>query len=289
MVFRRALFVALVASACSDNNAGPDATQLAPLPDLRLKFVGAFPSYPAGTELGGGAIPGGGGTTVTTTQALWSPAAIAAGSGSVTSFAYGFAPTQPLEPVVSINGVSPTDAVTIASTSYVLYSLGYGGAFVTYTGAAPGSDFLSSYSVQSSQVTTVMGLMDYAEQAAGQGFVITALGFDGSAAQIAAYSVPDDTRMYSVVVMTGDPETLASEAPVIVATGSYITAFGQLDATNYALVATSISGTPATRSAMVAGDSLAPSPNAGDLLQQGWAIVGGYFDGSNHAQFILEQ
>ena len=92
--------------------------------------------------------------------------------------------------------------------------------------------------------------------------------------------------------MTGDPATLAAAAPALVASGGIDHGvLGQIDATNYAIVATTASQMTAARTIIGRAARRARSGTDGRHVASARLrlIVGGYFDASSRSHFILEK
>lgn len=274
--------------AAADAAAGDAA--LPDPPDLRFKFVGAFPeSSPqiwVGDPLGAiGTAPG----------FMWSPTAWEAVDSSFLFKGYIFGPPTMQPPATSILAGDTNDDIDAgletAEHKYVLTSLAFTSAGWGYTGTAPSVGYLAdSYDVVTHSSDTADELVDQVFRDADLGLITTAIGFDGTHIRYASYRLHGDTQTYLMTVRTGPPEDLAAMLQELGSRGEYITAFGQVDATNYAIVGTRISGATPPRSVAIAPDK-APdgSITAGELIAQGYVVVGAYFDASDTAQFLLEK
>jgi hypothetical protein len=278
----------LIGCGTSQSQALPDApladatTDAAPaVPDVRFKFVGAFASYDAGETSAGTGI--GFGTT------LGAYAPVTTGGGDSWAL-YRFVPRTGLAPTDSVvrfeasTDLSDLDALENAK---VVTSLDFTGDAFAVTAIAPDGAVSERIIATVADPTALATFVS--AHANNRGFVTTAVGFDGNVIQVVAYAYAG-TQTFETMTLTADLTTIGSQASVLAANGYIITAFGRATATTYALVGTRPTGSTAPREVMIAVDQLAKSGvTAGDLLAQGFAIVGGYVDATFAPHFILER
>jgi hypothetical protein len=261
-------------STSQSHDAAPDAPG-PPAPDPRFKWVGAYSSFTTGAQ-----YVGGDGVTLSSTASVYSPAAVGSGDEALT---FAFTPPTSLSFTSAFGETSGTLAVAAGMVATSL-------AFTS-------SDYvLTTQSANSTTTPTTMSggsaadLASAVSTAAASGAVTTALGFDGTDRVMLAYADSSVTATYDTTVQTGDITTIGTMATAIAGSGYVITALGQIDGSNFAVVGTRETGSAATHDAMTVTIAAGGADSAlAGAQMQGYAVVGGYFSDPLTAMFVLER
>jgi hypothetical protein len=280
----------LILAACGGGaQTGPDAAAItdttapAAVPDLRFKWVGAFPAYTSPRSTNVAFLAGGGPMTQTLDgQDAWSPFELGGGdSWQMSDFTAGV----PVDHLTSIAQAGPlADAPGVLAgfpVGDVITALDYttdAYAVIADTAVPPDGKLVTTLG----GVAAAAALSGYVSTQAGNHAVVTALGFDGTTINVASYAEQNDTAIYQTSVAVATTTSLTAQAQTLAAGGYTITAIGRTSATNYALVGTRIAGTATPREVKVVA-----VPDPMDDFAQGFVVVGMYFDGADHA--ILER
>jgi hypothetical protein len=283
--------------ACGDNSsstpapvdaaavdAAPDAVVRATLPDPRFKWVDAFSAFTVVTEYddGNGGFQGIG-------SAAFGPAAAADLNATTVAAAIVYVPAIPVEPLTSGFELEGSNEVqTPLYAAEVMTSLAFPGndefamTWLEPTGSA-------TFSQQVSSVATADAIDANVGSALAEGYVTTALAYDGSAIDLVSYKSSADTSSYeSSVVMAGSASDVLAQAQTLAGGGYIITAFGATDA-GYALVGTRVAGSSTAHDVQLANRQVDGSAFAlvDDVAGSGYAIVAGFYDPV--AVFLLER
>ena len=213
LLFALALSTSLTACAMDTPDASPpdasppDGTEIAPLPDLRFKFVGAFPAFQS--DLFTNVIDG---MTLTLTgEQAWSPFAIGGGDSWEM---LDFSPTVPVAEMTS--NANTTDLagapalIAAAPTGSVITAVDYtDDAFGMIVDAPVVAQSLNS---TIGGVAAEASLPAYVATQAANHAVVTALGFDGTTIDVFSYAIPADTTAYETSVLTATLATIPAQA-----------------------------------------------------------------------------
>jgi hypothetical protein len=293
-------------SAADGLAPAPDAMPAA-LPDLRFKWVGAFPRYALDCSSGflPGEVVGIGLCWVTTksdaNQYSWTPvdmgfgdytaAQLAADGGALENaggFAGLFTPVAPVEDlrtmlVAGSTSAMASDIASIASQHFVVTSLdvsdvdGYAGSAVA---PAEGTAYTSS----GPATVPAASLAGWVASEGASGHVVTAVAA-GPAGNVLtlSYGWSVDPSAVETQVVEASYATLATQARALGSSGYVITAMGRTTTTPFSsalvLVGTRAKGAITPRTAHVQTDTVDGNVEATELAS-GFAVVGLVFDGS---------
>ena len=275
-MMKRLVAVVIGLTACGSDGAmavtpdaavtPPDAVQIAPLPDLRFKSVGAFPAY----TIGGVQSVGGGVTIDNVGPSMFSGLELG-GGWELTTFAPARPSSSAHSTVISGALAGAPAAIAALPPSTVITSIDYltGNSTYAMTAEAPASG--TPYGTSITQVSAESELAGYVSTRAAQGVVITALGFDGTAINVFAYGIISDTTAYETQVLQATFATVSAQAAALAAGGYIITAFGRTSATNFTLVGTRVPG------ATTARQLVTDSPDITSRYADGYVLVGMYY------------
>ncbi|HEY1552471.1 MAG TPA: hypothetical protein VGG28_31805 [Kofleriaceae bacterium] len=273
----RGTLVIALAAACGGGSSGSsDGGSGSAAPDPRFKWVGAYSSYATGVQ-----YVGGNGVDFTSTMDVYSPAAVGSGGEALV---FDFTPPPGLAFTSAFSeaaGSAQMQAMTAVATS-----LAFTSTDVVLTSAMPNAT-TTAHVANGGSAGDLAG--DVAT-AAASGYVTTAIGFDGTQRVMASYADSSVTATYDTTAQTGDITEIATMASAIAGSAYVITAFGQVDGSNFGMVGARESGWTATHDAMTVSLAVGGSDGAlADAQMQGYVVVGGYFSDPLTAVFVLER
>jgi hypothetical protein len=246
-----------------------------PAPDPRFKWVGAYSSYTTGVQ-----YVGGNGVDFTSAMDVYSPAAVGSGGEALV---FDFTPQT---------GLAFTSAFSEAAGSAQTAAMGEVATSLAFTSSDYVLTAQSANATTTAQFSTGGSAGDLASDvamASANGYVTTAIAFDGTQRVMAAYADSSVTATYETTAQTGDVTQIATMTNAIAGSGYVISAFGEVDGSNFGVVGTREPGWTATHDAMTVSLAVGGGDSTLAAAQmQGYVVVGGYFSDPLTAVFVLE-
>jgi hypothetical protein len=294
-----ALALTAAVPACTSSpdqaaDAGPDAPPpTAAIPDLRFRWVGAFPAYSEGSTQVYSST-----SNASDNTAPGGRSPLQLGGSDDSWLSTRFAPVAPVAPLDStIEVVATADAETRLQAlvpGQLVTSLDYGAQSVAISVAQlptpPLFDggFVLSAAEGPDQLDAYVRKLAHDYHA-----VVTAFGPDGNVAvptelRVFGGVLNTDHTVYETQVVTATTATLPAAAAALAAGGYIITAMGRTSTashTDVGLVGTRVPGMSARREVVAVGVA-----DAAEYLAEGYAIVGSYVDpASGGGSMLLER